>query len=98
MHKRGVLYFFLYFCQLHTVSRLHGKLNDLSVKSLRFRYCSLSANFWRHCVFRGGTYRRALRRHQSEEIKISNIKCPRVGIEPTTCRVYSHTLVPLRKD
>ena len=33
-------------------------------------------------------------RHQSEEIKILN-SFPRMGIEPTTSRVYSHTLVPL---
>ena len=29
-------------------------------------------------------------------MKILNISLPRAGIEPTTCRVYSHTLVPLR--
>ena len=37
-------------------------------------------------------------RHRSEEMKILNISCPRVGIEPTTCRVYSDTLVPLLRD
>ena len=30
----------------------------------------LSAEFWRHCVLSGGTQRRTLPRHQSEEIKI----------------------------
>ena len=45
-----------------------------------------------------GTQRRALSRHQSEEMKIVNISFPRVRIESTTCRIYSHTLVPLLND
>ena len=43
------------------------------------------------CVLNGGTERYVLPRHQSEEIKLLNISC-RVGIEPTTCRVYGRTL------
>ena len=36
-------------------------------------------------------------RRQSAEMKIYiNNSFPRVGIEPTITRVYSHTLVPLR--
>ena len=46
----------------------------------------------------GGTQRRALPRHQSEEIEILNISFPRMGIEHKTCRVFSHTLCPLRHD
>ena len=37
------------------------------------------------------TQRHALLRYQSKEIKILNILFPRVGIEPTTSHVYSHT-------
>ena len=54
--------------QLHTVFRTQqGRQEEPSVKTLRF---PLSAEFWRHCVLSGGTQRRALPRHQSEEIKI----------------------------
>ena len=45
-----------------------------------------------------GTQRRALPTFQSKEMKILNISLPQVEIEPTTCRVYSRTLVPLRHD
>ena len=38
-----------------------------SVKTLR---ALLSAGFWRHYVLGGGNKRRALPRHQSEEMKI----------------------------
>ena len=41
---------------------------------------------------------RALLRYKSDEIKILKISFFRVGIVPTTCRVYSRTLVPLRHD
>ena len=41
------------------------------------------------------THLRALSHHQSEEMNILNISFPKVGIEPTICRVYSRTLVPL---
>ena len=50
----------------------------------------------RGIVLYGGTQRRAVPRHQSEEMKILNILSPRVGIEPFTWRVYSHALVPER--
>ena len=54
--------------QLHTVSRtLQGRQREPSVKTLR---SPLSAEFWRHCVLSGGSQRRPLSRHQSEEIKI----------------------------
>ena len=46
----------------------------------------------------GGTLCRALFRHQSEKNKILNISFPRVGIEPTTYRVNSPTLMPLCHD
>ena len=39
----------------------------------------------------GGTQRRS--KNKSEEMKILNISSPRVGIEPTICRVYSHTVL-----
>ena len=45
-----------------------------------------------------GTQRRALLQYKSEEMKILNISFSRVGIELTTYRTYSHTLVPLRHD
>ena len=32
--------------------------------------------------------------HQGDEIEILNISFPWMGIEPTTCRIYSHTLGP----
>ena len=51
-----------------------------------------------HSVPSSGTQRRALRRYQTEEMKIFNISIPRVGIELTTCRVYSRTLLPLRHN
>ena len=35
---------------------------------------------------------------QGEEMKILIILFPQKGIESTACRVYSHTLVPLRHD
>ena len=37
-------------------------------------------------------------RHQTEEMKMLNISFCRLEIEPTTCRVYNHTLVPLHHD
>ena len=43
----------------------------------------------------GGTHRRALSRYQSEEMKILSISVPRMGIEPTTCRVCSTTVPQL---
>ena len=71
----------------------HGRQREPSVKTLRF-----SPSSGRHCVLSGGTRRRALPRHQSEEMKMLNISFLPVGIEPTTSRVYSHTLVLLRHD
>ena len=43
-----------------------------------------------HCVLSCGTQRRALSRHQSNEMKILNILFPLMVIEPTT--VYNNTL------
>ena len=58
----------LYGNQIHAVSRTQqGRQREPSVKTLR---SLLSAEFWRQCVLRGGTQRRALFRHQSEEMKI----------------------------
>ena len=62
--------------------------------SVKTHRSPLSAEFWRHCVLSGGTQRRALPRHQSEEMKIKmqvNILSPRVGIKPTNSRFYSDT-------
>ena len=54
--------------QLHAVSRTQqGRQRELSIKTLS---SPLSAEFWRHCVLRGRTQRRALPRHQSEEMEI----------------------------
>ena len=54
--------------QLHAVSRTQqGRQKETSVKTLR---SPLSADFWRHCVLSGRTQRRALPRHQSEEMEI----------------------------
>ena len=51
-----------------------------------------------HYVLSDVTQRHSLLQHQSEEMKILNISFPRVEIEPTISRVYSHTLVPLCHD
>ena len=48
------------------------------------------------CVLGDGSQHRYLPRHQNKKIKILNISFPQVRIEPTTCRVYSYTLMPLR--
>ena len=61
-------------------------------------HSSLSAEFWKHYVFSGETQRRALSHNQRKEMEILNISFPRMGIEPTTCRVYSRMLVPLSND
>ena len=54
--------------QLYAVSRSQqSRQRESSVKTLR---SSLSAEFWRHCVLSGETQRRALPRHQSEEMEI----------------------------
>ena len=47
---------------------------------------------WRHCVLSVGTQHRVLPQHQRGEMKIwiwENISFHRVGIEPTTSRVYT---------
>ena len=48
-----------------------------------------------YCVLSEKTQRRALSPYQSYEVKIFHFL---VGFEPTTHRVYSHTLVSLRQD
>ena len=54
--------------QLHAVSRTQqGRQREPSVETLRY---PLSAEFWRHCVLSDRTQRRALPRHQSEEMEI----------------------------
>ena len=68
--------------QLHAVSRTQQGMKP-NVKTLRF------PEFWRHCVLSDGT------KPARAKILIYN-NSPRVGIEPSTSRVYSHTLVPLR--
>ena len=52
--------------QLHAVSRTQqGRQREPSLKMRS----PLSAEFWRHCVLSVGTQRRALPRHQSEEMQ-----------------------------
>ena len=54
--------------QLQAVSRTQqGRQWEPGVKTLR---SPLSMEFWRHCMFSGGTQRPALPRHQSEEMEI----------------------------
>ena len=54
--------------QLYTVSRTQqGRQREPSVKTFR---SPLSAELWRRCVLSGRTQRRALPRHQNEEMKI----------------------------
>ena len=54
--------------QLHAVScTQQNRQKKPSVQTVR---SSLSAEFRRHCVLSGGTQRRALPRHKSEEMKI----------------------------
>ena len=84
---------------LHAVFRTQqGRQREPNLKTIR---SPLSAEFWPHCVLSSETHprgtSRALPRHQSKEMEIfkKNISSPRVGIEPTTSRVYSH-FVPLR--
>ena len=50
----------------------------------------LYAEFWRHCVLSGGNQRRALPRHQSEEIKIFNTYISNGASAPrlTICTLY----------
>ena len=53
---------------LHAVSRIQqSNQRKPGVKTLR---SPLSAEFWRHCLLSGGTQRRDLPQHQSEEIEI----------------------------
>ena len=54
--------------QLHAVCHpQQGRQREPSVKTL----CSaLPAEFWRHCVLSGGTKRRSVPRHRSEEMEI----------------------------
>ena len=77
----------LYAARLHSVSCAQkGRQREPSVKTL---FSPLSAEFWRHCV---AFALRPKRRNRS--INFKNILFPRVGIEPTTSRVYCHTLCP----
>ena len=60
-------YIFYFFYQLHAVSRSRqGRQREPSVMTLHF---PLSAKIWRHWLS-GGIQRRALSRHQGEEMKI----------------------------
>ena len=63
-----ILVTFMIFYQLHAVFRTQqGRQRQPSVNTLR---SPLSAEFWRHGVLSGRTQRRALPRHQSEEMEI----------------------------
>ena len=79
--------------QLHAVSRTQqSRQREPNVKTLRF---PLSVEFWRHCVLSGRTQSRAFAstpERRNGNINLNNISSPRVGIEPTTSRFYSHTL------
>ena len=87
------------FHQLHTVSRTQqGRQREPSDETLR---SPLSADFWRHSVLRGRTQRRALPRHQSEEIE--NINLSKYFISSCGDRIHNQSslqshLVPLRHD
>ena len=41
-------------------------------------------------MLNGGTERHAFPCYQSEEMKIINVSCPRMGIEPTSCHFRSY--------
>ena len=56
------------------------------------------AEFWRHCALSSGNERPALPLHQSEEAENIKYVISSNGDRPTTFRVYSHALVPLRHD
>ena len=49
-------------------------------------------------MFGDGTQRLSLPRYQIEEMQILDISFSRVGIEPTACRAYSHTLEALASN
>ena len=54
--------------QLHAVSRTQqGRQRETNIKTLRLPFFD---DFWRHCLFSGGTQRRALPRRRGEEMKI----------------------------
>ena len=82
------IYWFIFnLLELQTSNRLHAlsrsqqaRRRESSVETLR---CPFFAEPWWHCVLSGGTQRRAMPRHQVEEIKILNISFPRVECEPT---------------
>ena len=54
-------------CGLEEFRTQQGRQSERSLMTLRL---PLSAEFWRHCVLSGRTQRRALSRHQSEEMEI----------------------------
>ena len=62
------LKYLIFFSQLHVVFYiLQGRPRKRSIKTL---HAPLSTEFWWHCVFSGGTQRRTLTQHPSEEMKI----------------------------
>ena len=65
------------------------------VKTLR---SPLPAELLRHCVLNFGIQHLALTHCQSGKMKILNISCPLVKIEPTTVMSCIATFVPLRLD
>ena len=80
--------------QLHAVScTQQGRQREPNVKTLR---SPLSAEFWRHCMLRGGTPSSASTPERRKENVNLNyyLSFPRAEIEPTTSYTYSHILSP----
>ena len=99
---RTIIYFFIiiifFFFFSFTLYLAHSRASrgyllfrptQLPLRRFRSR---LLTEFCRQRVLSGET------RYQDEEIKIMYILFSLVRIEPTTCHVYSHTLVSIRHD
>ena len=85
--ERTTLIIGTYCLSSYAVSRLLQILIEMNCKDTQL---TISAEFW--------SYSAILPLHYSEEMKILNISLPRLVGNWTTCRVYRHTLVPLRHD
>ena len=77
--------------ELSTVfyQNLPNQSMELSVKTYNFAF---SAEFWRYSVLSGGTHRRDLRLHQSEEMKTSEVFLDffEWGSNPTIALIVTH--------
>ena len=82
--------------QLHAVSRTQqGRQRESSVKTHHF---PLSTEFWRHCVFSGGTKRRALPRpeRRNENITLSKYFISSNGDRNHNQSILQSYFLPLR--